>query len=169
MVSKTILFFFFSDNTILNLPLIGIEAVFSSSNLEIDSENQVFNWILRWSRANYHELEERREKPSHLSKFVRFSFMTCNKLKRVLQCNDFEPDVKLKAVTEAFCFKGDPRFRQKVLYVNDLADIQFLKRNYKYHPIRMVDYIGLRKCIVYLDIERKDLVRIVPGGKIYRH
>lgn len=157
-----------SDLTILTLPLVGIEAIFSSSNLEIDSENQVFHWILRWSRANYHEVEERRQILSHLIKFVRFSFMTCNELKSVLQCNDFEPDVKLKVVLEAFSFKGDPRFRQKVLYANDLAlsDIRFLKRSYKYHPIRILDYTGLRKCMAYLDIERRDLVRLVPGGRI---
>ncbi|KAL1197257.1 BTB/POZ domain-containing protein POB1 [Cardamine amara subsp. amara] len=44
-----------------SLPLAGIEAILSSDDLKIASEDAVYDAILKWARAQYPCLEERRE------------------------------------------------------------------------------------------------------------
>ncbi|KAL6325469.1 hypothetical protein AAG906_023314 [Vitis piasezkii] len=43
------------------LPLVGIEAVLSSDDLQVASEDAVYDFVLKWARARYPKLEERHE------------------------------------------------------------------------------------------------------------
>ena len=75
----------------MRLPLAGIEAIFSCDDLQVASEDLVYDLILKWSRTHYPELEERQEiLGSRLSRFIRFPYMSCGKLKKVLTCTDFD-------------------------------------------------------------------------------
>ena len=73
------------------LPLVGIEAVLSSDDLQVASEDAVYDFVLKWARARYPKLEERHEiLGTRLGRFIQFSYVTCRKLKKVLTCNDFD-------------------------------------------------------------------------------
>lgn len=43
------------------LPLAGIEAILSSNELQIASEDAVYDFVLKWARGQYPKLEERRQ------------------------------------------------------------------------------------------------------------
>ncbi|MCI08996.1 kelch-like protein, partial [Trifolium medium] len=46
---------------VMNLPLAGIEAILSSDDLQVASEDAVYDFVLKWARHQYSNLEERRE------------------------------------------------------------------------------------------------------------
>ena len=50
----------FTDE-VMRLSLAGIEAIFSCDDLQVASEDLVYDLILKWSRTQYPELEERQE------------------------------------------------------------------------------------------------------------
>ncbi|KAJ7945000.1 BTB/POZ domain-containing protein POB1-like [Quillaja saponaria] len=47
------------QNKVLKLPLAGIEAVLSSDDLQVTSEDGVYDIVLNWAWIHYPELEER--------------------------------------------------------------------------------------------------------------
>ncbi|KAI7987300.1 BTB/POZ domain-containing protein POB1 [Camellia lanceoleosa] len=72
---------------VLNFPLVGIEAVLSSDDLQVASEDAVYDFLLKWARTHYPKLEERREVlGTHIGRLIRFPYMTCRKLRTVLTC-----------------------------------------------------------------------------------
>jgi hypothetical protein len=54
-----LIFRFAEDLT--NLPLTAIEAVLSSDELQVESEDAVFDFVIKWARKHYTNVEERRE------------------------------------------------------------------------------------------------------------
>ena len=98
----------------MRLSLAGIEAIFSCDDLQVASEDLVYDLILKWSRTQYPELEERQEiLGSRLSRFIRFPYMSCRKLKKVLTCTDFDHELASKVVLEVLFFKAEAPHRQK--------------------------------------------------------
>ncbi|WOH09157.1 hypothetical protein DCAR_0728612 [Daucus carota subsp. sativus] len=70
---------------------------------QVASEDLVYDLILKWSRTQYPELEERQEiLGSRLSRFIRFPYMSCRKLKKVLTCTDFDHELASKAQVHQF-------------------------------------------------------------------
>ncbi|PHT57656.1 hypothetical protein CQW23_00019 [Capsicum baccatum] len=60
---------------VLRLPLWGIEVVLSSDNLHIASEDDVYNFAVKWARMHYPSLVERRKVwTSHLCYVIRFPY-----------------------------------------------------------------------------------------------
>ncbi|KAM3263239.1 hypothetical protein P3L10_000233 [Capsicum annuum] len=87
---------------VLRLPLWGIEVVLSSDNLHIASEDDVHDFAVKWAHMHYPSLEERRKVwTSHLCYVIRFPCMTCRKLKQIMTCNDFDPELASKLVLDA--------------------------------------------------------------------
>ncbi|KAM0928251.1 hypothetical protein ACQ4PT_002367 [Festuca glaucescens] len=81
------------QHELTNFPLVGIEAIFSSTDLHVTIEDNIYIFMLTWARARYPELEERRMiLSSHLLPLVRFSHMSCAKLQKVLTCTDDDID-----------------------------------------------------------------------------
>ena len=105
---------------VMALPLAGIEAILSGDDLQVASEDAVYDFVLKWARTQYPKLEERREiLGARLSRLIRFPFMTCRKLKKVLTCNDFEHEVASKLVLGALFFKAEAPHRQRTLAAED--------------------------------------------------
>lgn len=150
----------------LNLPLAGIEAVLSSDDLQVASEDGIYDFVLRWARSHYPKLEERREVlGSRLGRLIRFPHMSCRKLRKVLTCNDFDPALASKIVLESLFFKAEAPFRQRSLA---LGDRRFGERSYKYRPIKLVEFEQPRdQCIVFLDLKREECARLFPAGRVY--
>ncbi|KAL2490299.1 BTB/POZ domain-containing protein POB1 [Abeliophyllum distichum] len=156
---------------IMNLPLAGIEAILSSDDLQVASEDAVYDFALKWTRSHYQKLEERREiLGTQLGQYIRFPYMTPRKLKKVLTCNDFDHEFATKAVLEALFFKTEPPHRQRIHSLEDLTSTnhRYVERAYKYRPIKVVEFeLPHQQCVVYLDLKREECANLFPSGRVY--
>ncbi|KAL2544286.1 BTB/POZ domain-containing protein POB1 [Forsythia ovata] len=156
---------------VLNLPLAGIEAVLSSDNLQVASEDAVYDFVLKWARTHYPKMEERREILStRLLRFIRFPCMSCRKLKKVLGCNDFDPEIASKVVLDALFFKAEAPYRQRSLVAEEAntSSRRFVERAYKYRPVKVVEFeLPRPQCIVYLDLTQGECAQLYPAGRVY--
>lgn len=156
---------------VLNLPLAGIEAVLSSDDLQVASEDAVYDFVLKWARIHYPKLEDRREiLGSRLGRLIRFPYMTCRKLKKVLTCNDFDAELASKVVLEALFFKAEAPYRQRSLAAEEASSSyrRFVERAYKYRPVKVVEFeLPRQQCVVYLDLKREECLNLFPAGRVY--
>ncbi|KAL7150431.1 hypothetical protein ABFS83_05G111600 [Erythranthe nasuta] len=156
---------------VLNLPLAGIEAVLYSDDLQVASEDAVYDFVLKWARVHYPKLEERKEILSNrLLRFVRFPCMTCRKLKKVLTCTDIDQELASKVVMDALFFKAEAPYRQRSLVAEETKASfrRFVERAYKYRPVKVVEFDSPRQqCVVYLDLKREECVQLFPAGRVY--
>ncbi|EEF50620.1 BTB/POZ domain-containing protein POB1 [Ricinus communis] len=156
---------------VMSLPLAGIEAILSSDDLQVASEDAVYDFVLKWARTQYPKLEERREVlGARLARFIRFPYMTCRKLKKVLTCSDFDHDVASKLVLEALFFKAEAPHRQRSLAAEESASLnrRFVERAYKYRPVKVVEFeLPRQQCVVYLDLKREECANLFPSGRVY--
>ncbi|KAG8382173.1 hypothetical protein BUALT_Bualt05G0049200 [Buddleja alternifolia] len=156
---------------VLNLPLAGIETVLFSDDLQVASEDAVYDFALKWARTHYPKMEERREILStRLLRFIRFPCMTCRKLKKVLTCSDIDPEIASKVVLDALFFKAEAPYRQRSLVAEDAnaSFRRFVERAYKYRPVKVVEFeLPRQQCIVYLDLKREECVNLFPSGRVY--
>ncbi|KAK8921560.1 BTB/POZ domain-containing protein POB1 [Platanthera zijinensis] len=157
------------QDEIMNLPLAGIEAILSSDDLQVASEDAVYDLVLKWARLQYPKLEERREiLGSRLGRLIRFPFMTCRKLRKVLACNDIDHEIASKAVMDALFFKAETPHRQRVLTIDESINRRFVERAYKYRPVKVVEFdMPHPQCIVYLDLRRDECANLFPSGRVY--
>ncbi|KAG1330377.1 BTB/POZ domain-containing protein POB1 [Cocos nucifera] len=157
------------QDEVMNLPLAGIEAIVSSNDLQVASEDAVYDFVLKWARAQYPKLEERREIiGSRFIRLIRFPHMTCRKLRKVLTCNDLDHELSSKAVTEALFFKADAPHRQRALAADESTSRRFVERAYKYRPLKVVEFDRPHpQCIVYLDLKREECAKLFPSGRVY--
>lgn len=157
---------------VLNLPLAGIEAIFSSDDLQMASEDAIYDFIVKWARTHYPRVEDRRDiLTNRLGRLIRFPFMTCRKLKKVLLCSDFDHDVASKVVLEALFFKAEAPHRQRSLASEEAAAAtthRFIERAYKYRPVKVVEFEHPRlQCVVFLDLKREECINLHPSGRVY--
>ncbi|CAI8607624.1 unnamed protein product [Vicia faba] len=156
---------------VMNLPLVGVEAILSSDDLQVASEDAVYDFVLKWARQQYSNVEERRiVLGSRLARLIRFPYMTCRKLKKVLTCSDFEHDVSSKLVLEALFFKAEVPHRQRSLAAEEptCSSRRFLERAYKYRPVKVVEFeLPRQQCVVYLDLKRDECNNLFPSGRVY--
>ncbi|KAG7619221.1 SKP1/BTB/POZ domain superfamily [Arabidopsis suecica] len=156
---------------LMALPLVGIEAILASDGLEIQSEDVVYEVVLKWVKSHYSVLEARQEVlGSHLARYIRFPHMTTDRLKKILTSNDFRPSVASKLVVEALFFKTESLAHQHVLLAHEQpasTSRRFAKRAYVHRPIKIVEFAVPRpQCIIYLDLKRKECESIYPSSRI---
>lgn len=156
---------------VLNLPLAGIEAVLSSDDLQVASEDAVYDFVLKWARIHHPKLEERREiLCTRLLHYVRFPFMTCRKLRKVLTSPDIDSDLSSKVVLDALFFKSEAPYRQRSLVPEEpnACYRRYVERAYKYRPVKVMEFDSPRQqCIVYLDLKWEECASLYPSGRIY--
>ncbi|CAL9101053.1 unnamed protein product [Musa textilis] len=157
------------QDEMLGLPLSGIEAILSSDDLQVASEDAIYDFVLKWARAQYPLLEERREiLSSRLIRHIRFAHMTCRKLRKVLTCNDLDHEIASKLVTDALFFKAEAPHRQRALSADESSHRRFTERAYKYRPLKVVEFERPHpQCIVYLDLTRDECANLFPSGRVY--
>ncbi|CAH8340946.1 unnamed protein product [Eruca vesicaria subsp. sativa] len=155
----------------MSLPLAGVEAIISSDDLQVSSEDTVYDLILKWAREHYPSLDERREVlGSHLAHFIRFPFMSCRKLKKVLTCSDFDHEIASKLVVEALFFKAEAPHKKRTLAAQESASEhrRLIERAYKHRPVKVVEFeLPIPQCVVYLDLKREECVGLFPSGRVY--
>ncbi|KAJ6946149.1 BTB/POZ domain-containing protein POB1-like isoform X1 [Populus alba x Populus x berolinensis] len=156
---------------VLRLPLAGVEAVLSSDYLQAASEDTIYDLVLKWAHTHYPKLEERKEVlAKQLAQLIRFPYMTCRKLKKVLNCSDLHPEFASKVVLEALFFKAETPHRQHALAVDipNAVNRRFVERAYKYRPVKVVDFeLPHQQCVVYLDLKREECAQLFPTGRVY--
>lgn len=80
-------------NEVMNMPLAGIEAIFSSTDLHVKKWRCLVPSVAQLGPCAIPELEERRKiLSSHLVPLVRFSHMTCEALQEIFTCTDDDID-----------------------------------------------------------------------------
>ncbi|GAB2224124.1 hypothetical protein Drorol1_Dr00004871 [Drosera rotundifolia] len=160
-----------SQDELLSLPISGIETVLSSDELQVASEDSIYDFVLKWARLKYPKLEQRREILSKcLMRFIRFPYMTCRKLRKVLTCPDFDHEMATKVVLDAVFFKAEAPHRQRTLAADDshATNRRFVERGYKYRPVKVVEFDKPRsQCIVYLDLKKEECESLFPTGRVY--
>ncbi|GAA0160729.1 hypothetical protein LIER_17219 [Lithospermum erythrorhizon] len=158
------------QNEVMALPLAGVEAILASDDLQVASEDAVYDFVLKWARTHYPKVEERQEiLGSRLAHFIRFPLMSCRKLKKVLTCNDFNNEFASKLVLEALFFKSEAPHRQRIQAADDAASSRrFVERAYKYRPVKVLEFEHPRpQCVVYLDLKRDECSSLFPSGRVY--
>ncbi|KAL8543516.1 hypothetical protein ACS0TY_004168 [Phlomoides rotata] len=156
----------------LNLPLAGVQAVLSSDDLEVTSENVVYDFVLGWAQKHYSDLEERRGiLKTCLLHLIRFPFMTATKLTEEVQtCSDIDPEDAFKIVIRALGFKAETPHRKRCLAAEEgspASSHQFVERSYKRRLIKLVELeLPHQQCIVYVHFRREQLTHIFPEGVI---
>ncbi|CAL5194979.1 unnamed protein product [Lathyrus oleraceus] len=157
------------EEELMELPLAGIVALLSSDELRVASEDAVYDFVLKWARSQYPNLEERREiLRANLIHFIRFPFMTCRKLRMVQTCNDFDHEVTSKLVSDALYFKAAVPHRQRILAAESASTSRlFIERSYVYRPIKVVEFEHPhQQCVVYLDLKREECANLFPSGRV---
>ncbi|CAL9062803.1 unnamed protein product [Musa banksii] len=154
---------------LIELPLVGVEAVLSSDELQVASEDAVYDFVLKWARHHYPDLEERREiLSSHLSHLIRFPYMSCRKLRKVVTQNDLDQEIFSKAVLEALFFKAETPHRQRALALEQSSNRRYAERAYKYRPVKAIEFeLPHPQCIVYLDLKQEECAHLFPSGRVY--
>ncbi|XP_057746597.1 BTB/POZ domain-containing protein POB1-like [Arachis stenosperma] len=157
---------------VMSLPLVGIEAILSSDDLQITSEDALYDIVLKWARSQYPDPEERKHVLStRLARLIRFPYMSCRKLKKVLCCNEMEREIATKLVFEALFFKAEAPHQQRILVESASASKgsnMLAERAYKYRPLRVLEFEAPRQqCMVYLDLKREECANLFPSGRVY--
>ncbi|KAL3507607.1 hypothetical protein ACH5RR_032989 [Cinchona calisaya] len=153
------------------LPLAGIEAILLSDDLQVASEDALYDLVMEWAKIHYPKLEERREiLTTRLGRYIRFPYMTFRKLKRILFCNDFEPEFASRVVLEALIFKSEAPEHQRSLVAGEhnSKSRSFVERAYRYRPVKVVEFdIPHQQCVVYLDLKREECQNLYPARRVY--
>ncbi|KAG8058656.1 hypothetical protein GUJ93_ZPchr0002g23111 [Zizania palustris] len=130
------------QDEVMNIPLAGIEAILSSNDLQVASEDAIYDFLI--------------------------SHMTCRKLRKVLTCTDLDHEQATKCVTEALLYKADAPHRQRALAADATTCRKFAERAYKYRPLKVVEFDRpYPQCIAYLDLKREECLRLYPSGRMY--
>ncbi|KAH9303606.1 hypothetical protein KI387_008010, partial [Taxus chinensis] len=140
----------------MSLPLAVVEESFTSDELQVNSEDVLYDFIITWAKKHYPNNEERKlflnNKLSHL---IRFPQMTNKKLEEILSSEDFDYLSALKLVSEALLFKAE----QNSCTLKGIHDKRFCERSYSRRPIRMMEfYKPHRECMVFWDVKIDELL-----------
>jgi hypothetical protein len=140
------LIFRFAED-LINLPLSAIEAVLSGDNLRVESEDALFDFVIKWARNHYTNVEERREVLSKsLFQLVRFPNMSHEKLNDVISSDDLDSVCACKAALDALHLKAQAPHNIS----ND--------RYYTHFPVTVVESdTPIRECPVFWNITRTEM------------
>lgn len=161
------------EKQVLNLPLAGIEAILSSDDIQVTSEDVLHDLVLRWSEIHYPQLEKRREVlETRLCHLIRFPYMSSQKLKEVATGTNFSPEVAIKIVLEALLFKTETPYRQRQLASGRrLAGETIVNTDQRFEQraciwsIKAVELeVPCHHCVAYLDLKREDCTHLYPSG-----
>ncbi|KAK1320893.1 BTB/POZ domain-containing protein [Acorus calamus] len=129
------------------LSVAGLETVLRRDDLRPDSEDEVFDAVLKWGRFNFPDLDERRR--------------VLASLKDVLRCDDLDRDFTTRVVQDALFFKAwavSPR----------ADDRRFIARDYKRKLMRMFKADRpCKHCVMYFDLKWEECLGLAPLARIY--
>ncbi|ERM97785.1 hypothetical protein AMTR_s00116p00111830 [Amborella trichopoda] len=150
----------YNDEELISLSLLAIEQLLLSEKLLLQSEDEVFNFELKWARAKYPKLQERCEiLGSKIIRLIRFPYMTNHMLKEILKCEDLECGLISKVVLDAFLFKAEAPEKKRALMAERMC---------KYHPVKVVELeTPHNECIVLFNLRCDECASLFPKRRIY--
>eukprot|EP00249_Psilotum_nudum_P011290 c23081_g1_i1 orf=237-1730(-) len=152
----------------LTLPLEGVKALLVSDLLEVESEDEVYDFVMAWARAHYVNVEERvTVMANSLLHLIRFPMMTIGKLRDLQREKDIEHSIISHFVSEAFVYKAELLHRQKQMAKLETQTRRFIDRAYKKIPIRVIEFDKpYRHYILYLSMKRKACTLLPLPGQL---
>ncbi|GLJ04755.1 hypothetical protein SUGI_0002680 [Cryptomeria japonica] len=154
------------EEEIMDLPLASVEDALSKDELQVGSEDVLYDIVITWARKHYPNHEERREVLcNRLSHLIRFPHMTNRKLRKILshRHNDFLSSLNL--VSEALLFKTEPTHKRRNDAPDGILRKRFCERSYTHKPIKVVEFdTPHRECMVFWDIKREDCLTLFPNN-----
>ncbi|XP_051199708.1 BTB/POZ domain-containing protein At2g46260-like isoform X1 [Lolium perenne] len=160
------------QDEMMSIPLVGIAAILTSSDLQVKDESFIFDFLLEWVCTQYPKLEDRSEIfCSRLLPLVRFEHMSWIELGKVLtfiyNIMDHEQAVT-KRIIEVLAYKLDPSWQQTSHAADSTTCWQLPERAYTYNPVEVVSFDRPRpQVIVYMDLMRDECSRLFPSGDKY--
>ena len=158
----------------MSMPLSGIEVIFSSSDLQVENETFVFDFLLDWACEQYPKLEDRLNTlSSRLLPLVRFRHMSGIELREILTRSTSAAVSEeiarciTECITEVLMCKVDHPCSKAVfqLMLQPVGNRQSELTCTPYKPVK-VDAFD-RPCpqvIVYMDLKRDECSRLFPSG-----
>ncbi|XP_019702646.1 BTB/POZ domain-containing protein At2g46260-like [Elaeis guineensis] len=147
-------------NELLQQPFSIIKALFCMDYLKVESEDDVYDFILCWAQTHYPKPEDHcTAKELHLERLIRFTYLTCRKLEDALQCDFFHPESVSEAVMEALAFKVREPYRRR-LPPGGCSSNRFLERCYKRVPVAVnrLWFPEFDRCEVYFSLAISELL-----------
>ncbi|XP_047071325.1 BTB/POZ domain-containing protein POB1-like [Lolium rigidum] len=154
------------QHEVMNFSLAGIEAILSSTDLYVQSEDFLYYLLVKWARVRYPELEERRKiLSSHLLPLVRFSHMTYKAFQSILTCtdNDIDHEHVTKLITGVLLCKAYPAHKPGALAACATSCLPVAERAYKYRHMKVVAFDKpCPQVIAYMDLKREECSLLKP-------
>ncbi|KAG1327716.1 hypothetical protein COCNU_01G016500 [Cocos nucifera] len=141
-------------------PFSRIKALFCMDCLKVESEDDVYDFMLCWAQTHYPKPEDRcAAKELHLERLIRFTYLTRRKLEDALQCDFFYPESVTETVTEALAFKVTEPYRRR-LAPGGCSSNRFLERRYKRAPVAVnrLWFPEFDRCEVYFSLTMSELL-----------
>ncbi|KAJ4836476.1 hypothetical protein Tsubulata_043926 [Turnera subulata] len=142
-----------------SLPLKGIEALLSSDDLQVQSEDYIYDFVCTWACLHYPKLEERQQfLRSRLDTLVRLPNLSSWKLKQILISDGIlDSDHRKDLALNSLFHKVDDQeyYRDRVR-----------QRDYLLHPVKFLLFDSPTPgCVVYLDLKKEQFARLYSEGR----
>ncbi|KAM0915866.1 hypothetical protein ACQ4PT_010547 [Festuca glaucescens] len=160
------------QDEMMSILLAGIEAILTSSDLQVKDESFIFDFLLEWVCTQYPKLEDRSKiLSSRLLPLVRFQHMSWIELGKVLTCINSNMDHEqavTKRIIEVLAYKLDPSWQQSSPAADLTTCWQLPERAYTNNPVEVVSFDRPRpQVVVYMDLKRDECSRLFPSGDKY--
>ncbi|KAK1284492.1 BTB/POZ domain-containing protein [Acorus calamus] len=130
---------------LVNISMAGLELILISDDILPNSEDEVSDFIMDWANHHYPKLQERREALSSLfTRFIRFPYLSCTHMRKLLVCKDIDKAALLECITDSLLFKEENQLRKHELTSTDSTQKQFMQRSYKWRPVKVVESVSPR-------------------------
>ncbi|KAK1284498.1 BTB/POZ domain-containing protein [Acorus calamus] len=143
---------------LVNLSMAGLEVILSSDDILPNSEDEICDFLIDWARHNYLKLVERRVALSSLLiRFVRFPYLSCTRMRELLECKDIDKVALLERITDSLLFKEENLISKHELTSMDSTQKQFMQRSYNWRPVKVVESESpSQHSVVFFDFSRSE-------------
>eukprot|EP00897_Mesotaenium_endlicherianum_P010502 jgi/Mesen1/9480/ME000063S08933 len=125
----------FRGDEFLELPLVGVQTLLASDELNVRDEHTAFAAMLEWLRRHFDDLDTRRRAAARLAEHVRFPLMTGDDLEDVvLKAPEMEGPECGALVKEAAWFRSYSLVRRLRL-MNDAPHRRFWQRRWNRNSV----------------------------------
>ncbi|KAL7150339.1 hypothetical protein ABFS83_05G105600 [Erythranthe nasuta] len=144
------------EEKILEFPLVGIQYMLSSNTLVVDSEDSVYDFLLKWLDVS----SGGRERELVMSS-VRYPFMSIKRLECILTNDRFNV---FNLVVDAFVYKVESLHLKRSRL---LKSMQFQPRAYTLKPLVVLEFDRPRvETTAYLVLTQEELRHLTPSSAI---
>ncbi|GLJ29263.1 hypothetical protein SUGI_0577150 [Cryptomeria japonica] len=144
------------------IPLPILQEILSSDELQVRSEDILYDFVMEWTRKHYPDDDERREVLNKkLIYSIRFPYLSKEKLKEIFSSKEIEGVGTLKLILEALLYKEEAPYRRKNHSAQEFHHEMFCERSYISKTIRIVKIDTPHKeCMVFWNIKKDEFLTL---------